>query len=180
MSRLTVTDIMSIPPDGPCEDWPEARVREALGGDSCLIADLPDRLLDIGSINARWLMPRILANVSCLTAVLWACDCVCHVVDFDDDARSDISAAVDTVRRWCSGRATGDEILSVINSSVAYATRVARAARASAASSYDVAVHVESAASSCLSLAADSAAIYDDEHRWQMERACEYLSGRLP
>jgi hypothetical protein len=77
----------------PCSNWPEDRVRAALGGDSIAASDVLPVLERLDHEDARWIVSRLLSRTD---RVRWAADCAEHV----DDPPPKSIAAIAAARAW--------------------------------------------------------------------------------
>jgi hypothetical protein len=168
----------------PCSNWPEDRVRGALGGDSIAASDVLPVLERLDHEDARWIVSRLLSRTD---RVRWAADCAEHVQP--DDPLPESIAAIAAARAWAdrpceetyaaaaaaayvAARAAAAAAAAADRAAAAAADRAAAAADAAAAAAAAAYAHAAYAHAD----AAAAAAAYADEHRWQLRRAARYLA----
>jgi len=169
MKDITVEQIMSW---GPCDDYPEPRVRELFGDHKSVT---PIEILDYPGIpvaDRLWVLLRE-DIIPARELREFACDCAERVLPlwdarYPDDARPRDCIAV--ARRYARGEATKKELdagcAAAYAAADAFASAAAYAAYAAMDAAY-VAAYVAAYA------AADAA---EREREWQVERLREVLS----
>jgi hypothetical protein len=125
---ITVEEILSC---GPCDDYPEDRIRELAPSGSLTAAEVCD--LPIPVEDRCWALAEVYARRNHRGLVRWAADCVETILPRAGYARSATEAAISAARRWADepseNRLTADD-------AAYYAAYAARAAAYAAYAAY--------------------------------------------